>query len=439
MLGASHVSFKNCRAVDFTRCGFVSDTYGDLPGTFSARVSFENCWAENGHDASIFYGGLEYNAGFWAEKSGGVSFLNCHAKDCYHRGFIMASGETINDMPWAEFSADNCTVDGSEAGFIVQGLSGVPAVARISNCSVISAGNAAYSFRNGTTKDFIRLTNCSASLSGTSISRSSVKASPGTLIIEGFTETWTVVNNTYRDAADNYYASLGHFADTVGKVVVRDWRTYDSSGALIPSVFKFLPATASTLNLHIERCYLRGVYINGLSLKTIDVDWERLGSIEVQDVYIIRGSNTEVSTPFSSPIFSTTKAFVFDGVRFDFSSSAGEMQFNNIDSVDPYAKLIFRGCTFIKNFETGDRAVKLSMLGGPSGTIAGTTNANHIVASDCIFVNTGGSTTNPAFYIDSNTDAAGKLHGRGNLKTSTLSNAVNGSKLATAASFENMG
>lgn len=434
VIGASRVTFKNCYATDFTRCGFVSDTYGDSPGTFSSQVSYENCWAEDGHDASILYGGIEYSAGFWAEKSGNISFLNCHVKNCYHRGFIMASGEAINGLDLAEFSADNCTVDGSETGFIVQGLSSIPAYSRMTNCAYLGDGLTAFSFTGGTTGDSIHIRNCAATLSGTQVSRSSVKASPGSLVIDGFTETWDVLNTTYRDAADNYYGSVSHFADTVGKVVINDWKTYDSGGSVIPSVFKFLPATAATLSLHVARCYMRGVYINAVKMTTVDVDWDRLGSLECTSVHILRGTNYETSTPFSSPIFNTSKGFVFDGVVFDFDTSGGAMHFRNSDSVATYSKLTFRGCTFIKDFETDNYAVLLDMSGGSSGTIAGTTDANHIYATDIVAINTGGSTTNPVFFIDSNTDAAGKLNGNGK-KASSITNMVQSGKLAASASY----
>ena len=438
-MAARQVSYKNCTATDFTRIGFVADTYGDAPGTFCDQVSYENCRAEDGHDASILYGGGEYNAGFWAEKCGTVSWLNCVGVDTGSRGYVFATGEPINDQAAAEFTATNCSVEGAGTGFLVQALSGFAVKAQLVNCNVATDGTTAYAFAAGTARDVLVMTNCASSLSGTSDARSSVKAGPGTLIIDGFSETWDTINTTHRDSGSAFYASLGHFADAVGKIVVRDWKTYDDTGAQIYSVFKFLSETAASLDLTVERCRLRGVGIAGISLKATDVDWQRLGSIDCPYVSIRGGSDLETDSVFSLPVRSTTRRIEFDGVYFNLTASAKWVALFNVSNVDPWAKVSFRNCEFVKNFETGSNAVVLTMSGGDSGTIAGTTGANHLLASDCIFTNTGGTTATPIFHIDSTTDAGGKLHGRGNLKTSTITNPVNGSKLATAASFEAWG
>lgn len=438
-MGARQISYKNCSAEDYTRIGFVADTYGDSPGTYCDQISYENCRAEDGHDASILYSGGEYNAGFWSEKSGTVSFLNSVALDPGSRGFVFATGEEVNGQNSSEFTATNCSTNGADTGFLVQALADVSIKAQLVNCSVTTNGTTAYAFSAGTARDNLQMINCAAALSGTGPARSSVKAGPGTLMIDGFNETWEVVNTSYRDDANEYYASLGHFANASGKVVVRDWKTYDNAGSQIPSVFKFLSAAASSLNLNVERCYLRGVQIVGAKLTTRDVDWQRLGSIDVSDITMRGGSTLETASAFSIVIRSTTKRIRFIDMLFDLNTSAQVVNFFNLSNVTPVAKLSFQNCEFIKNFETGGSAVSLTMAGGAAGTIAGTTGASHIFANDNIFTNTGSTTANPIFNIDSNTDAGGKLHGRGNLKSSTITNPVNGTKLGTAASFEAWG
>lgn len=441
-MGAYNCKAVNCRASDITRIGFVTDAYGDVPGQHCAQISFENCYAENAHDSSINYGGGDYNSGFWCEKSGGIFLYDCHAKNTGSRGFVLTAGENILSMPVAAYTAVNCTVDATQdAGFVVAGLAGVPVLATLTDCFVVGGMTSAYSFGGGPTTDFIRLVNCRSSLSGAALSRSSVKVSPGTTVIEGFTEVWTVTNAVARDAGDQYYSSVGHFADAVGKVIINDFKSLTGGGAIFPSVFKFLPETAATLDLHVERCYIRGVYVNALNYSAVDCIFDRFGSMQCTEINFLRGVNYETSTPFSSPIFATTKSFTFDGMTFDLVASGGRMHFNNIDSVSARMKLRFRQCTFIKDFSAGatPHAVQLTMLGGAAGAIAATVDANHIVASDCILIHTAGVTANPAFLIDSNTDAAGKLHGKGNYKSANLTNAIVAGKLAASASFDAIG
>lgn len=439
-IGASQVSYENCYAYDFTRIGFVSDTYGDAPGTFCDQITYTGCRAEYGHDAAILYGGGEYNSGFWSEKSANVSWMNCAALDTNQRGFVGASGEAANNQTWMEFTADTCIVDDVETGFLFQGLSSIPVRGVLTNCDATNVTVTAFLAADGTARDIMSLKNCGSTLVGANTARSSVKAANGTVLIDGFTEVWEDINTTLRDSGTDYYASLGHLSNAVGTVTVGKWRSYDSAGAGIYSVFKFLTEAAATMRLTIDDCRLRGVGLAGVSLVTKDVAWQRLGSIDFPNVVIEGGSDLETDSVFSIPLRLTTELVLFKNVRFDFTASAKWVALFNVSNTNPWAKVKFEGCTAIKNFETGGNAVVLTIAGGDAGTLAGTTGANDIWAVDCNHINTGGATATPIYHIDSLTDAGGKLYGTGNMKSSTITNAVNGAgKLSAAASFDPWG
>lgn len=439
-MGTKQIVYLNCRAYDFTRIGFVADAYGEV-GQHCKQIAYINCHAEYGHDASILYGGAESNMGFWAERSGQISLDNCSVKDMTHSGYVMTSWSAATNLGQEQYQARNCTAEDVQNGFIVRGISPVPVRAVLESCHVdmaASGAEAAFVFSGTMAKDHVHLINCSAVLRGAVVRRCSVRCGPGTVIVDGFNETWQDIDNTLRDALDNYYGSVSHFNDAPGRVVVRDWRTLDSGGTLIGSVFKFLTPAASTLDLSIERTYVRGVQCDCLRYTARDVTYERLGNIAPRERMTIRGGSVLDGSQTSGIYLRlATKEILFDGVICDFSTSGGYLYFYNLTSSDVYPKMIMRGCRLIKNFETA--TVKYGIRVNGDGAVINTTNANHIVFSDGVIVNTGGTTTNGPFQLDSSVDAASKVHGRGNLKSSTLTNTVNGAKLATAASFEAWG
>lgn len=428
IVGTQQGKLTNCRAYDFTRIGFVVDSYGD-PTTPSIQIGLDNCRAEYGHDASILYGGGEYNSGYWSELAGHVVFNNCHAKDTNQRGFIATSGATILGVPTARYTFVNCTVDGAQDGFITYGLSGVPVSTLFENCYAKVTGNTAF-VCGVLARDVVRSIGCGSSLSGTTAARTSVKAGPGETYIEGFEETWEVTNTTYRDDPAVHYGGLGHFADATGKVVVADWKTFDNTGTRVPSTVKFLSTAAASLDLSMERMWIRGLVLNGIKIRTKEVDWTRLGSIDCPDVIMDTGSNLETDSIYTLAVRSTTKQFLFRNYRFDFTASASWLAFFNVNNVSADAKLAFEGCGFIKNFETGNRAIRYEAA---AGATAAATGACNILLNGNAFTNTGGATTNEAVTIVTDVDAGGLVNGQGNKKSSTITNTATAGR--TSASF----
>lgn len=433
-MGARQISYLNCTAQDFTRIGFVADAYGSNHGEHCAQISYINCYAENGHNSSIRYGGTQYNAGFWQEKTGNVTWDNCHARDTGQRGFVGTAGEAVLGINNVHYHGRNCTVEGVEVGFVLEGLASYGMRGLLENCYVKTDGREAF-FVSTRSYDRVRLVECGSELSGSDTNRVSVRVGLGETIIDSFTERWAAVDTTKRDATDNYYGSLSHFNNAPGKIIVRDWTTVDADDIPIGSVFKFLSPASSTLDLTLERCFVRGTSIYANSLTASDVIFEYAGIIDIRQQGVFRGG----AIRDNGDIYfrNETKAINLTDVLLDFVASGGALGFYNRNSSDPCPKIALRGCCLQKDFASATPSYGIRMNGDAS--VLGTRDANHIVFSDGVILNTGGATSNPVFQLNSPTDDASKVHGRGNLKSSSLSAVVNGSKLADAASFEDWG
>lgn len=111
---SSGTVFIKCRAEDFTRIGFVTETGSD-------RVSFYSCYATYGHNSSgsILSSGGEHNTGFWSENAANVSYDNCVADKAGDTGFIVTAGAYISPTGINGFSLNNCLSLSNERGFSV--------------------------------------------------------------------------------------------------------------------------------------------------------------------------------------------------------------------------------------------------------------------------------------------------------------------------------
>lgn len=106
------VKFTNCVAEDYTRIGFVTDL-----GVHN--VSYSQCFASNGHHASVMFGGAESNAGFWSEQSENVTFSQCLAENNTHIGFVAVPGGDAPSLSnRAAFIFQSCTASATEIGFV---------------------------------------------------------------------------------------------------------------------------------------------------------------------------------------------------------------------------------------------------------------------------------------------------------------------------------
>lgn len=119
--GSYDVKFDRCFAEDYTRIGFVTDL-----GV--RNVFYSQCYAKNGHHASLLYGGAENNAGFWSEMSESISFSQCVAENNTHRGFTCVTAHSpgaVQDQkqtPVSSFLFDSClSINNADLGFVMNG------------------------------------------------------------------------------------------------------------------------------------------------------------------------------------------------------------------------------------------------------------------------------------------------------------------------------
>ncbi|HEV7381888.1 MAG TPA: glycosyl hydrolase family 28-related protein, partial [Dyadobacter sp.] len=129
--GTNTVQVTNCIADDYERIGFVTE--GN-----SFNISFTDCLAKNGRNASILSGGIEYNAGFWYENSANIKTVRCTAINNTHRGFVATTGEKIGDFILeniASFEFENCKSINNPTGFAVASF-GKAVNTTLRNCSV---------------------------------------------------------------------------------------------------------------------------------------------------------------------------------------------------------------------------------------------------------------------------------------------------------------
>lgn len=419
-MAAENVVYRNCRARDFTRIGFVADTYIDAPRAFCSSIHYEHCFAEDGHNGSILFGGTEYNAGWWGEQSHDVSCVNCHARRITHRGFTGTAGGHLAELRRpAEYRYAQCTVSDSEAGFVAVGLGGVSVKALLEDCVAEVHGSAAFHVAE-MEGDEVRLINCRSRLAGANASRVSLRVGPGVATVDRFSETWVTLDAKLRDDPLKYYGSVGHFNDAPGRLTVRDWATFDDRGNQLGTVYKFQWSAENSLDLRIERGLVRGVLTVCRNFTAIDVDFERVCNLRVGERVLIRGGAIHGALK-ETPAFlvmKSTKEILLEDVMVNLDDDGGYLYFYNLTSDDPVTKVHISRSAFRKNYQRDGYAIRVN---GDSPFFQ-MNDCNNISVTDCVFTNTGNDTKNSIFHFDNLRDSTGKIVGKGNWKSHSLTN-----------------
>lgn len=422
-MAAKDVLYRNCHARDFTRIGFVADTYLDSPKAFCLAVRYEHCVAEDGHDGSIIFGGAEYNAGWWSEQSHRVSYLECHVRRVTHRGFTSTAGDYLAELNSpAEYWYQRCTVTDADSGFVVVGLGGVPVKASLENCSAEVHGSAAFSVA-GLEGDDVHLINCRSRLGGANQSRVSLRIGPGSTTVDQFAEIWATLDVDLRDDPSKYYGSIGHFNNSPGKLIVRDWNTFDDHQNTLGTVYKFHWSSEQTFDLMIERGLFRGVLTVCRNFNAVNVDFERICNIHVGQSARVQGGAINGSlheTPAFVLVKSTEKITIED-VLINLEEDRGYIYFYNVGSKSPYPKVLFNRSAFIKNYEKHGYIVRFN----GDDNYLNLRGCNDIHVVDCMFSNTGKITNNSIFNVDSPDRNSAKIVARGNFKSHTIENICN--------------
>lgn len=130
------LSISSCWADDYTRIGFVVDSNGDNVLT-NHKIGLSSLLATNGHDASIMYGGGEFNAGIWCEHTGDVEATGCFTANNTHRGINVCTGSKSNGFPgnYAMITLNNCQTVGGNYGIYTYSLGALPVIMKATGCT----------------------------------------------------------------------------------------------------------------------------------------------------------------------------------------------------------------------------------------------------------------------------------------------------------------
>lgn len=162
ILSSSDILALNCTARDYTRIGVVADRT-DVTEPLCQRITLRNCNPEQGHNASVLYGGTEFNAGVWIENCTSAVVDGVNTRYNVHRGISVCSGKKTSDFTgdYATIVVRECTTSGGEFGICVYSLADLPIKAMVTHCSVRHALIAFQGVAN-TGQDSVTWTNCHA-------------------------------------------------------------------------------------------------------------------------------------------------------------------------------------------------------------------------------------------------------------------------------------
>ncbi len=431
--GSDAVTIRNVTATDYTRIGFVTEQNNATKRIPTRQALFENCFATDGHNSSILYGDNEYNAGFWAENSMEVLFVDCYSINNTHVGFVFAANTTAdNTKPQCVFS--NCFSSKTGSAFIASNVKGVISSCIFDNCrgQEVDKFIASGSMQTGSQ---LSIRNCSAELNGGAKVSAFLLTGLADYSVQNCRIKWLTLDETWENSASPYGA-FTHVGNAPVRLVVEDFIATDSSNADLPVVFKFLAGALNSLDLTVKRCLVKGVVTNARRILFEDCIIVEHGEVRPAEHMVIRGGQILGRTGGKLALQVATKEILLDGVIIDLTSTGSTVDFFNSSNIDPWPKIKINNCRIKKNFEVNGPAIRLS--GGRPA--ASTNNACHIIINGCEILNIGAATTKPIVQIDITTHDVAKVHGKGNLKSATLTAIANNpSKIAPTAVFEDWG
>ncbi len=223
---------ENCHAYDFTRIGFVSDTYGDSPKkVLSLSITFVGCLAEYGHDASVLYDSTEYNAGFWSENSSDVAFIDCHSSNTTHMGFTATSGRRPLDGP-VTYSLNSCTAERTKTGFLLGDLYQVPVRHSLVDCMALDIDKG-FSIEMFETTSHLSAEALQTRIRGDSKGSSSFALEgKGSIHLMRITEQWSKFHVDYFADTNTRYGAVSALGGFRGKLWLTAFTSHGPDGAL---------------------------------------------------------------------------------------------------------------------------------------------------------------------------------------------------------------
>ena len=384
VLSSADVVVDRCNMNDFARGGGVADRFNESE-PLCQRVWFTNCTVSNGHDASVLYGGLEYNFGIWAENTVGITVDAVKTRDVLHRGVIAVSGQKTADYTdsHANMKIANCEVSGSEAGITVSSLVDLPVDAKVSRCSVTGA-QFGYSIQAKVAGDRFTLTECDAEYNAASavgqgfsiIVAPGLSAPPLITIGDGCTVGRSATNATFLTTTDPnaaITADVGNANNNGGAMAlsVTSLRTQDGSPVYLRwhgNVAHFISLTyvdwhcaygsQSGGEVNVRGCKTRGVNLGNASIVTFDLG-TIMGGLGGQNVRVAAGviyqnADTDISTN-ARIIFESTmganKPAIHIGGRLHQKDIAANGPIWQIEDT-ANARTFFNGCRWLSKSAT---------------------------------------------------------------------------------------
>ncbi|WP_280541562.1 right-handed parallel beta-helix repeat-containing protein [Chromohalobacter sp. 11-W] len=408
-------SIEGCEARDFTRIGFVSDTYGSSPEhILSERIDFIDCFAENGHHASIDYGDDEFNAGYWAENSDAVRFINCRSSDTTHYGFVATTGR-VPSLGVGHFTVRGCIAETTNIGFYLKDLHGTPVRHIVDGCLSrdIDRGfciemDLAASHLTGqrlcTKLRGSQRSGCSLLLTG-----------DGHIDIRHFDETWQTFNASRHDSMRASYASIVSAAGFKGDLHLAHFQSRHGDtdeSALVG--FKLLGQShLRDFTLSATQARLFHVPAERISLHDCEISAGWIKAFETLDVDACRLGD---GVP-RFDIFDTTQHHRYRHCRFDFTPGGGHLYLHNSDKRNARHVVRFERCRFKKDLAQHGYMITLDAAPG----VFMANESNYLTFRDCTFENTGQATETPAIRTLQRPPQA-SLTGYGNRKNAAIGN-----------------
>lgn len=410
---ASDGLVERCQARDFTRIGFVSDTYGSSPEhILSERIDFIDCLAEKGHHASVDYGGIEFNAGYWAENSDAVQFINCRSRDTTHYGFVATTGR-VPSLGVGHFTLRGCIAETTNIGLYLKDLHGVPVRHAVDDCLARDVDRGLC----------IEMDLAASHLTGqrfTTVLRGSQRSS-STLLLTGdghidirhFDETWQVFNDRRHDSMRASYASIVSAAGFKGELHLAHFQSrHGDTDEPAPVGFKLLGQShLRDFTLSATRTRLFHVPAERISLHDCEIPAGWIKAFNTLDVDACRLGD---GVP-RFDIFDTTQHHRYRHCRFDFTPGGGHLYLHNSDKRNARHVVCFERCRFKKDLAQHGSMITLDAA--PSVFLAH--ESNYLTFRDCTFENTGQATDTPAIHTLQRPPQA-SLTGHGNQKNATI-------------------
>lgn len=400
-------TYINCRATDYTRIGFVFD--GDAVNS-AQRVSYTDCYAEDGHDAQS----PNFNAGFWAENHDAAMFKNCKTSTNESRGFVSAA-------TWRSSSFENCTAIDSEYGFLVYG-------GDASDPANISFSNCAFDYTSAATQEAfsiasdcnVKINDCIARLDDTSGSTRVIAFGDNSSVtVNNFYEHWTARPLSDLNSTVNGTASIGGYPGAginPVNVKVDSYKTYNGD-----------PVYAKWIGLTISG-------ITELKNMTVDIPtWNSDGKIIVEnctinsavDESILSGGmpsvlvkNSNVLNTFSVFWNSYLDSCCFDTCTFTRDAAVKNIYFYASAGGVSYKPMRLRVVNCVFNSDLATQSYYIHQNAAAS-SLAST--GQDMLITGTVFYNSGGATANYAIRMES---AAGvsKSYIGSSWKSSTITN-----------------